>query len=218
MSLILMGVGMEHDRVTVILIEDTLMGRRIVQKCLSVDKSILWLGAADDGGPGLELIRRSSPDVALVDFHLNHLGGLELISEINHQHPNTKVITFTQERNPFLFLQIFEAGSKAIYTKDFTHSLPDVIHHINTGGAFLDGYLVVDVINALKEREKLLCLNRNELLYIRAISKDKDNSAIASELGIQKNTVKKLLTTTQKKLGIQGKKGLIDYYRKLYPS
>ncbi len=107
----------ETKKIGVVLIEDLPLTQVAVKNELSRDKSIVWLGVADDGIPGIALIKEIQPDVAIVDYHLKELEGLDLIEMISRVSPHTKIISLTLEEDPFLLLQIIEAGSKAIISK-----------------------------------------------------------------------------------------------------
>lgn len=50
------------------------------------------IGSAENGAEALELIQTSSPDVVLTDIRMPFMDGFELISHINHEFPDIRVI------------------------------------------------------------------------------------------------------------------------------
>lgn len=76
---------------TILIIEDDPLVRNGIMVCLknSGEYNILQ---AEDGQEGLEIFRRASPDLVLTDMRLPKLDGLEVLSVIKHESPDTPVI------------------------------------------------------------------------------------------------------------------------------
>lgn len=213
-----MQMDKETKKIGVILIEDLPLTQAAIKHELQRDENIEWLGEADDGVPGIALIKKTQADVAIVDYHLNTLDGLDLIEMIVQASSQTKIISLTQEENPFLLLQIIEAGSKAVILKKFRRSLKEIIYHVFNGGTVLQKEMGCEVVYAAKEREILNLLNNNEKAYFEKTGQGKNHVTIAEELGIKESSVKKLLTNAKNKLKLATKKDLIDLYKKFFPA
>ncbi len=205
------------EKISVVLIEDQPLVQTAIKSELSESEELHWFGVADDGIPGVALITEKQPDVAIVDYHLKELGGLDLIQIIHRVSENTRIISLTQEKDPFLLLQIIEAGSKAIILKEFRRPLKKVVQHVFNGGSILQEELGCEIVYAQKERQILNELNDKEKHYFEKTGRGEDHASIAVELGIKENSVKKLLTNSKNKLHLKTKEDLIKLYKKFYP-
>jgi len=206
-----------EKKISLILIEDLPLTRAAIKSELSKDKRITWLGEAQDGIMGAALLKETQADVAIVDFHLQGLDGLELLALIPQLSPRTKIISLTQEEDPFLLLQIIEAGSHAILLKKFKRSLKTIVYHVFDGGTLLQEETGCEVVYAQKERNILNRLNESEKVYFEKTGQGKNHARIAAMLGIKESSVKKLLTHAKNKLNLKTKNDLIALYNRFYP-
>lgn len=77
---------------------------------------------AEDGIAALAQLRRSTPEVALVDWNMPNMNGLELIVAIRRQHAydGIKLMMVTTEGEMHQMVRALEAGADEYVTKPFT--------------------------------------------------------------------------------------------------
>ncbi len=206
------------DNISVILIEDQPIAQEAIKNLLVKQKRIQWLGEADDGIPGITLIEHNQPTVAIVDYYLKSLGELELIEKIRTASSDTIIVSLTQVEDPFLILQMIEAGSHAILTKSHSHSLiNDIYTLVDKRKTLLQEDLGHQVVHAALERQLIFELNCNEMHYFLKTGQGIGHEKIANELAIKPVSVKKLLARTKKKLKVKTKADLIALYQRFFP-
>jgi CheY-like chemotaxis protein len=72
---------------------------------------------AGDGLAALEAIRARSPVVAVVDFRMPGMDGLELTRQIKKEFPDVDVIGLTAFDDPYMRKEMVEAGASDILMK-----------------------------------------------------------------------------------------------------
>ena len=79
---------------------------------------------ASDGEEALVKCWATAFDLVITDIKMPHLSGLSVISKLNREHPNTKIIAITGY-DPLLLFQAQEIGASMAFTKPF--SLVDLV-------------------------------------------------------------------------------------------
>jgi CheY-like chemotaxis protein len=77
------------------------------------------VAVAADGATGLELARALKPDVTLLDVHLPHLDGLQLLAALREDEAtrNLLVVIFSEDDNPELVAEAKRLSAAAYLVK-----------------------------------------------------------------------------------------------------
>ncbi len=81
--------------IKVLIVDDSIVFRKILQEALSRHPRIRVVGMAADGMEALGLIRKLRPHLAIMDVEMPRLDGLQTLDEINRQHLKLGVIMFS---------------------------------------------------------------------------------------------------------------------------
>jgi nitrogen regulation protein NR(I) len=99
----------EPDMPTLLVIDDDRSIRHLVAAALGQgDLTVIDASTATDG---LEQIRRSAPDVALLDILLPDMSGLELLSQIQREDPKLPVIFITSSGTSATAIEAMKLGA-----------------------------------------------------------------------------------------------------------
>jgi DNA-binding NarL/FixJ family response regulator len=73
------------------------------------------VGHAADGATAVEVLREAQPDVALIDVRMHGMNGLEVLTAVRHDVPDTRIVMCSAEddHRP----AAMQAGADAWYTK-----------------------------------------------------------------------------------------------------
>lgn len=104
--------------VRIVLIEDNEIFREALRLLLTLDGDIEIAGEDDDGRHAVELCRRLEPDVALVDYRLPGLDGVEVTRALRRDCPETAVVALTAAAGDREMQAMLEAGAVACVRKD----------------------------------------------------------------------------------------------------
>jgi DNA-binding NarL/FixJ family response regulator len=169
--------------VRVVVVDDHPALRAGLRAVLDAEPGILYVGESD----GMEeniwpVLRRTRPDLVLLDYHLPHGDGLQLCYRMKQEVPAPKVAIFTAYATPTLALPATLAGADALLAKDMrAPDLFDAVRRINRGerilppisrtvfdeagaklepderalmGVMLDGATVADAASALRMEQR----------------------------------------------------------------
>ena len=174
-------------------------------------------GEAGDGRTAVALAEKERPDVAVVDFGMPELNGLEATRQIKRTLPECEVLVFTGTEDEELIHKIFAAGARSYILKnDMTHHLVSAIEalsqhkHYFTGAVsevlfarYLDGTPAHDGgTSELTPREREI---------VQLLAEGKSNKDVAATLGISVKTVETHRAAIMRKLRCDSFAELVRY-------
>jgi len=82
-------------RIRVLIVDDSVVVRRIVKDALSTEPAIEICGVAANGKIALSLIEQCSPDIVTLDIEMPEMDGLEVLRQLRSKRPALPVIMFS---------------------------------------------------------------------------------------------------------------------------
>lgn len=113
---------MTLPRIRVLVVDDSVVIRKILSDALRDDPEIEVIGTASNGLLALQRIAQLSPDVVTLDIEMPELDGIATLREIKRQFPRTRVImcsTLT-ERGASITIEALSLGADDYLTKSST--------------------------------------------------------------------------------------------------
>jgi PAS domain S-box-containing protein len=110
--------GSDAKKCTILYVEDNLSNLTLIEQMLA-EQPHIQLITAMQGQLGIELARRHSPDVILLDLHLPDLPGLEVLSRLQ-LHEGTReipVVVISADATARQIKRLMAAGARAYLTK-----------------------------------------------------------------------------------------------------
>ncbi|MEV6932026.1 response regulator transcription factor [Dactylosporangium sp. NPDC051485] len=167
---------------------------------------------AGDGAEAVDAVRRTRPDVVLMDIRMPHMDGLEATRRILTDHPDPPRIliltTFDLDRYVYAALS---AGASGFLLKDVTADrLVAAVRMVRAGDALLAPSVTRRLVERFAERQDTATLHRDlstltprEMDILRLIARGLSNQELARQLQISETTVKTHVTRVFTKLGIR---------------
>lgn len=108
-----------NPRIKVLVVDDSVIIRRILTEVLSEDPEIEVMGSAPHGRIALAKIEQSMPDLVTLDVEMPEMDGIATLREIRKLHPKLPVIMFSTktERGASTTLQALTLGASDYLTK-----------------------------------------------------------------------------------------------------
>ena len=150
------------------------------------------VGEASTGSQVLPLVRRTSPDLVLLDLRMPGLDGLSALEQIKRDHPAIKVVILSASTEPTVIQTALARGASAYVIKSVNPiDLPATLRQAMEGNVFhAVGLPPAGAPTAANE----LGLTAREVGIVQALARGLSNQAIGKELFVAEQTVKFHLT------------------------
>jgi DNA-binding NarL/FixJ family response regulator len=211
--------------IRIALIDDHPLYREGVKKAITSFTDLAIVGEAGNGHDGLDLLRNTHPDVAILDVNLPDENGLQIARRVVTEMPDVKIILLTGYTDSEQPLHAFRAGAHAYCSKDIEHEqLAEIIRVVSSGKWVYEGQ-IMDVkekqawldeqmagIKSDAASEDLFApLTQRESEILNLVARGLTNKQIGYLLGISEQTVKNHLTSLLRKIGASDRTQAVVY-------
>jgi two-component system response regulator NreC len=186
-------------------------------KNLLVNEGFDIVGEVSNGRDALESAKKLCPDVALLDFSMPQLNGIDAAREIHSASPLTKTILLTMYKEDQYVLEALRAGMKGYVLK--TQAAVDLVNAIRAtlrGETYLSPGISEQIVKtALSNAVFTDPLTPREREILQLIAEGKTNKEIAHQLGMSVKTVDSHRRNLMVKLDIHETAGLVRHAVKI---
>ncbi|MGO9940401.1 MAG: protein-glutamate methylesterase/protein-glutamine glutaminase [Terracidiphilus sp.] len=107
------------ERIRVLVVDDSVVIRRLVTNALEQDPDLQVVGVAANGSIALQRIPQYNPDILTLDIEMPEMDGLETLRRLRHEYPQLRVIMFSTltERGAAVTLEALTLGASDYVTK-----------------------------------------------------------------------------------------------------
>lgn len=179
-----------HKKIKTIIIEDENLLREMFVRLLSDADEFEVIGDWKDAESALINLENTSPDVAVIDYRLPGMNGIELTKKLSERCPNIKTLILTADMRISLAEKAFSAGAAGFMNK--ASCIEEILFAIKTvgkGSTYLYTGLVKDIVlfkgNHVEERLSPECVS-----ILKLFAEGFENKEIAERLNIPQDTIK----------------------------
>lgn len=189
--------------ISVVIIEDFKLTRVGLRCALNANPDIEVVGECEDAFEGLETIKKTNPDVVLMDLGLPKMNGIEATIKVKDFNPKIKVIALTSHDREEEVLAALSSGATAYCLKDIDPTkLADVVRDVAKGVCWLDPEVAQMALNSFPKVESTRILSNSmsqegrvplterEYEVLKHLVMGKSNTEIAKELIVSVHTAK----------------------------
>lgn len=205
-------------RTTILLADDHRIVRQGLRALLTGEADFEVVGEADDGREALELVKRLTPDVLVLDLMMPGLNGLEVARQLPRQSPGVRVVVLSMYDDEGFVLEALANGVSGYVLKDSNSSdLVHAVREVAAGRRYLSPPLSDRAIEAYQLRAKVGTMDKHETLTTRErevlqlSAEGHTSSEIAARLGISTRTAETHRSRLMHKLGLHTQSDLIRY-------
>ncbi|MDQ3303987.1 MAG: response regulator transcription factor [Actinomycetota bacterium] len=194
--------------IRVVLADDHTMFRQGMKEMLSTDGSIEVVGEAENGAEAVDLARKTSPDVVLLDVEMPVMGALEAMDQLLGLSPPPKIVVVTMHDNPRLVREFLGRGASAYLVKSASlQELVAAVHNAAESPAEAHDENVVMVVprEAFEQAERATKeggLSARELEILLLVARGLSNRQVSRALRVAEATVKRHLANLYPKMGV----------------
>jgi DNA-binding NarL/FixJ family response regulator len=204
---------------SILLADDHVMFRRGVRRIIEGIGDVEVVGEAGDGFELLELLKKSHPDLVILDISMPNLRGLEAAREIKIINPDVKVLMLTMHKDREYLCHAFSAGAEGyILKEDADSELIAAIETLRKGGSYISPLLSPQLADLFVEKSGTAgrpsrgeSLTVREREVIKLIAEGKSSREIGALLFISSRTVQHHRSNIMKKLNVKKTADLIKY-------
>jgi len=183
-------------------------------KALLEREGFAVVAEAEDGQAAVRQARERCPDVAVLDFSMPLLNGLDAAVEIIRACPRAKAILLTMHTDDHYVLSALQAGVKGYVVKTQASSdLVRAIHEVLRGMMYLSPGVSEAVVQAYLTKSEMPAdpLTPREREVLQLVAEGKSTKEVAGLLGISFKTAESHRTRILKKLDLHETAGLVRY-------
>lgn len=200
-------------RPRILLADDHLIVRQGLRALLERD-GLEVIGEAADGREAVRLAGELHPDVAILDFAMPLLNGLDAANEVRRLSPATRTILLTVHTEDHYVLEALQAGVSGYVVKtQAAADLVQAIHEVCRKSVYLSPVISRAIVDAYlgKAAPSAEVLTSRERQVLQLVAEGKTTKEIATLLGVSVKTAESHRTHIMRKLEIHDTAGLVRY-------
>ncbi|MDT8303436.1 MAG: response regulator transcription factor [Sedimentisphaerales bacterium] len=191
--------------------------RIVIETRSSRDMKMNVVATANDGIQAVEAVRRTDPDVVLMDVRMPNLDGVEATRIIHQEFPSINIIMLTTFADDDYVYEALRCGASGYILKDMPPAdLIETIHAVRAGGVMISPAVADKLVSKMHQsgtlnaepdsmqdkRAPFFSLSKREQEIYKLIFDGYDNKEIAEKLYIAEQTVKNHISEIYSKFGV----------------
>jgi DNA-binding NarL/FixJ family response regulator len=184
--------------IRILLVDDHYVVRLGLAASLNLEPGLEVVAEAECGAEVVDLYRKHTPDLVIMDWRLPDSTGGEVIKQLREFDSEARVLVLSAFDSEETVFQAFHAGAIGYLPKSSRRpELIDSVMATSRGEAAFPAAIAAKLTDRLRRPE----LTHREIEVVAELVRGNSNKEIASHLDISENTVKLHLTHIMQKLG-----------------
>ena len=207
------------EKIKVLITDDQVELAEEIKSVLQTDDTIEVVGIAVDGFDALEKMKRTPPNVVLLDIRMPNMNGVVATQRIKSEYPDTKVVILTTFDDSDYILNAINNGASGYLLKDIGASaLIDAVKNANDGDTILPAKIARRIADAAKnisaDREIKLTrafgLSDREVEIALMMYEGFTNRQISSALKLSEGTTRNYVSSIYIKTNSENRAGAVQ--------
>lgn len=182
----------------ILIADDHSLVRYGLSSLLGFHKDLVVVGEAKNGAEAVELSRKHTPDVVIMDLMMPIMNGVEATRRIKAEHPETNILILTTFGTAADVARAIEAGAIGALMKDSSDDfLITAIHAVAKGKKVFSP----DIENGILSEPPTSELTSHQGDLLESVTRGLSNRDVAEQFGISQDAVKQQMNVICSKLG-----------------
>jgi two-component system NarL family response regulator len=203
-----------HEPIRVLVVDDQYAFTDMLRVVLDLESDITVVGTAVTGAEGLQMALDTHPDVALVDYHMPGLSGLDVIRGLRKAHEDAKVIVLTGDTDEAVMAGAIAEGAVGYITKhQAIREVVDAVRKASEGEPVIPPFMIPRILSHFHNQQQLESeaqalrekLSSREIEILEQLARGADNKAIGDALVISPHTVRTHVQNVLTKMKVHSK-------------
>ncbi|HEU4958302.1 MAG TPA: response regulator transcription factor [Sphingomicrobium sp.] len=199
----------------IIIVDDHDAIRRGVRQLLESKPYYQIVGEAADGRSGLEVARETRPDIAILDYSIPELNGLDLAHALKREFPKIEILLYTMHDREEIIIEVLRAGVRGFVLKsDAEKHLLAALDALSIRRPYFSGAIsdtLLDQFLDSKPHPLASSLTHREREVVQQVAEGRINKEIAQRLNISVKTVETHRASAMRKLKLRTTADLVRY-------
>jgi DNA-binding NarL/FixJ family response regulator len=175
------------------------------------------VGACSGGAQAETAVRRTHPDILVLDLRMPDMDALEVVRRLHDLDPVPKVVLLTAQIDEDQLIEALRLGVRGVVLKEMaTRLLVQCLRRVQAGGQWLEKESASRAMTKLvrreaKARELATLLTPREMEVVGLVARNCTNKEIAARLFIAEGTVKIHLHNIYEKLNVSRRSELVRF-------
>jgi two-component system nitrate/nitrite response regulator NarL len=197
--------GLGQPMVTVVVVDDHPFFRDGVTRGLLQSGQIKVVGEAGTGREALDVIKDQQPAVALVDYQMPDLDGLDVVHAVTRDGLPTRVLLLSAITDSAIVFKALEEGAAGYLSKDARRAeIVDAVLRVAKGATVVPPELAAGLAQQIRMRadSSAPALSERERQVLEGFARGMSIPQLAGELFLGASTVKTHAQRLYEKLGV----------------
>jgi DNA-binding NarL/FixJ family response regulator len=199
--------------VRIVVVDDHTIVRDGLKRLLEHQPAVTIVGEADNGTAAVETVKRTAPDVVLMDLSMPGLSGTDATRTLRAACPASRVLALTVHEGEGYVREFLKAGAHGYLLKRATtDELLRAIHVVASGGTYVDPRVsrtLVETLVSPRAAQQLVDLSERETEVLRLIALGHPNKEIAANLELSVKSVETYKARAMEKLGLRDRVDIV---------
>ena len=199
----------------IIIVDDHDAIRRGVRQLIETRPYYQVVGEAADGRTGLELARQTRPDIAIIDYSIPELNGLDLSHALKREFPKVEILLYTMHDREEIIMDVLRAGVRGFVLKSDTEKhLLAALDALSIRRSYFSGAISDTLLEQFLESKPhplASSLTHREREVVQQVAEGRINKEIAARLNISVKTVETHRASALRKLKLRTTADLVRY-------
>jgi DNA-binding NarL/FixJ family response regulator len=184
--------------------------------CSLVEAHKDWeiVAQADNGKDAIALIIEHKPDVAIIDYSLPLINGIEVTRSVKARQISTEVLLFTMHDSDVWAKEAFKAGARGFLLKsDANAQLNSAIETLLLHKPFFSGVISEKILASYvsPDAAPMVSLTPRERMVLQLIAEGHSNKGMAEALNLSVKTIETHRASVMQKISVKSTAGLVRY-------
>jgi DNA-binding NarL/FixJ family response regulator len=189
--------------------------RRGVRILIETRPNFRVVAEASTGRDALQVARETQPDIAIIDYSMPGLNGLDLTHALKSELPRLEIMIYTMHEREELIMSVLRAGARAFVLKsDSDQHLFAALDALSIRRPYFSGSVSETLLEQFlrsKDEPSSTALSHREREVVQLISEGKINKQVAEILNISIKTVETHRSAAMHKLKLRTTADLVRY-------
>lgn len=198
-------MAMMERSITAVVIDDHPFFRDGVSRGLQRSGYITVVGEAGGAREAIDLIERTRPDVAVLDYQMPDGDGLDVLHAVTRDQLPTRVLLLSAGSDGAVVYRAIEEGAAGYVTKDASRAeIVEAVRRVAKGAAVVPALLADGLADQIRLRAHSTgpILADRESQVLKAFARGLSIPQLASELCLAPSTIKTYTQRLYEKLGV----------------